>query len=520
MIESAPSVSDVLEVVDLSKRYAVTVLDRVQLQVRAGEIHALLGANGAGKSTLCKIVAGLIPATSGSMLLGGKPFSPTTKQHAESAGVQIVQQELELIPTLTVAENLYFGRMPASLGVVRRRELNQRARAALDRFGLTEISTEQKVESLGVGRQQMVEIAKALDRDCRLLILDEPTAALSSAETQTLFKWLRRLREAGVGLIYISHRLEEVAGIADRLTVLRDGRCVCTRETSDVTTDEMVELMSGDSDAIDAEKEQHNSFAIDEFAMRVDSMSNDAIHDVSLNLRRGERLGIAGLVGSGRTELLRAIFGADPCHRGYVQLGDSETKLRFLHPSEAVAAGVAMVTEDRKRNGLLLSQSIRTNTTLNSLRQQFARWGILRGVKEASVARAMCDTMETRCTNIEQTVETLSGGNQQKVAVSKWLVRDADVFLFDEPTRGIDVAARRRIYAVLESLAKAGKGIVIVSSDLEELYEICDRISVMAGGILVQTFARGEWSEEAIMHAAFSNSTAADAYFGDEDGRS
>ncbi len=495
---------NILEVSDLSKRYAVTVLDCCRFHVRSGEIHALLGANGAGKSTLCKIIAGLVTPTSGSMILDGSTYSPSSKQAAESLGVQIVQQELELIPTLTVAENLFFGRYPASMGVIRRRELRDRAQRALDRFGLNDIRPESMVESLGIGRQQMVEIAKALDRECKLLILDEPTAALSAGETERLFQWLRRLRADGVGLIYISHRLEEVAGLADRVTVLRDGRYVDTRRTSELSTADMVDLMSGEESSSATATHPYRSFATAQPAMTVQDLSTGIVRSASFTVFRGERLGIAGLVGSGRTELLRAVFGADVCASGHVRLGDSDQVYRFRDPSQAVNAGLAMVTEDRKKNGLLLTQSVRTNTTISSLWRRFSRFGIVRMRDESNAVSSMCKTMETRCQSLEQTVNTLSGGNQQKVAVSKWLLRNADVLLFDEPTRGIDVASRRRIYSLFESLAKDGKGIVVVSSDLEELLEICDRIAVMSNGRLVQTFKRGQWTEEAIMKAAFS----------------
>jgi len=489
---------------DLTKRYSVTVLEGVSFDLRSGEIHALLGANGAGKSTLCRIIAGLVQRSAGEMTLDGQSYAPKSKQTAEAAGVQIVQQELNLIPTLSVAENVMLNRLPNRAGVIRRRELHQRTRRALDRFGLEEIGTETLVGSLGVGRQQMVEIAAALDLDCRVLILDEPTAALSSAETERLFDWLARLRKQRVGIIYISHRLDEVARIADRLTVLRDGKHVCTQQASGLTTEAMVDLMTGVREESKA-SHRHESFTTERIALRVEGLSSGKLlKDVSFKVRAGERLGIAGLVGSGRTELLRAVYGADIADGGHVSLGESGIRQRFHHPSRAVAAGLAMVTEDRKQNGLLLEQSIRVNTSLCALTRQFSAAGMIRRRAERNAAEDTCQQMETSCTGIEQTVVTLSGGNQQKVAVGKWLVRDADVFLFDEPTRGIDVAARRRIYRLFDSLARAGKALVIVSSDLDELLETCDRIAVMSAGSLVASFDRGNWSHEKIMQAAFS----------------
>lgn len=490
-----------LQTAALTKQYgAVTVLDHVDFRLESGEIHGLLGANGAGKSTLCKIVAGLIPSTAGEMILQGQAFRPINKQDAEQRGVGIVQQELNLIRTLSVAENLLLTRLPNAMGVVRQKSLSQQARAILDRYGLEDIDPTTPVSELGVGRQQMVEIATALARDCELLILDEPTAALSNAESESLFDWLRELRAKGVGIVYISHRLAEVATLTDRVTILRDGKVVATRVTRELTTDQMVDLMSGKSN--DGAHQDFVSHARDTSAMRIETISSGLVRDVSFEVFQGERFGLAGLVGSGRTELLRAIFGADLASSGSVHLGNQAH--RFRSPAQAVAAGLAMVTEDRKQNGLLLSQPIRANTTLSSLCERFSRGGVIQSQLERTHSQSQCESMETRFNTIEQSVAELSGGNQQKVAVAKWLLRDANVFLFDEPTRGIDVAARRRIYGLFETLAKEGKGIVIASSDLEELFATCDRIAVMSAGRVVTTFRRNEWTEEKVMRAAFS----------------
>ena len=497
-----------LKIQGLTKRYGdVTVLRDVSLDFHAGEIHALLGANGAGKSTLCKIVSGLLTASSGSMQVSGQVYSPKTKQMAEAAGVEIVQQELNLIPTLSIAENLLLTRLPNRCGLLRIGSLHQAAREIMDRFGLADISTSARVESLGVGRQQMVEIATALARDCQLLILDEPTAALSGSESEQLFAHLKELRDSGVAIIYISHRLDEVAALSDKVTVLRDGKHVATVATETITTGNMVDMMSGPQANVAGETSvasNHQTYQRDEVALQVRSLSSGIVQDVSFQVHRGERFGITGLVGSGRTELLRAIFGAEIADSGEVILGDRSSGRLFRHPKQAVAAGLAMVTEDRKQSGLLLSQPVRVNTTLSAMRKRFSHMGLVAGSNERSVAEEMVVRLETHCEDIEQAVGTLSGGNQQKVAVAKWLVRDADVFLFDEPTRGIDVAARRRIYRLMETLSAEGKACVIVSSDLEELIETCDRIAVMCDGRMVETFARGDWSHERITQASFA----------------
>lgn len=482
------------------------------MSFEAGSIHALLGANGAGKSTLVRMLAGLVVPSAGEMRFEGHEYAPGNKRMAERTGVEIVQQELNLIPTLSVAENLLLTRLPTTAGVIRWRELRERATRALARVGLTDLSPQRRLGELGVGTQQMVEIAGALDRHCRLLILDEPTAALTAAESETLFDWLGHLRNQGVAIVYISHRLDEVKRLADRLSVLRDGRLVGTYDGDEVTTERMVELMSGDAGtSVTPNKSRQMQ---EEVVLRVRSITGGPVRDVSFEVHRGECLGIAGLVGSGRTELLRLIFGADDATSGDVLLnatrrgGDSETTVerphRFRHPAEAVKAGIAMVTEDRKANGLLLTKAIRMNTTLASMWNRFSFWGVTRVGREKAEVEVQRQSMEVRCEEDEQAVGTLSGGNQQKVAIAKWLVRDAEVYLFDEPTRGIDVAARRRIYRLFDSLAEQGKGMVIVSSDTDELLEICDRILVLSNGQLVETFMRGDWSAERITQASFS----------------
>ncbi len=490
----------------LTKTYAVTVLDRVAFELRRGEIHGIVGANGAGKSTFCKIIAGLTGATSGSMRLCGAPYRPSSKRDAESAGVQIVQQELNQIATLTVAENLLLGRFPHRWGWIDRGEMKRRARIALDRFGLGEMPLDTPAHRLGVGQQQMIEIATALDRDCRVLILDEPTAALTHRETQQLFAWLRKFREQGVGMIYISHRLDEIMTLTDRVTVFRDGSVVTSQPTSQLSTDAMVGWMTGDDTASDAE--DFVSYAGSRVRLRVDELSrSDVLQRISFDVRAGERVGIAGLIGAGRTELLRAIFGADVADSGHIVLDDDPRPHRFTSPAEAVAAGLAMVTEDRQRSGLLLSQSILVNTTLASMSEFRSSGGRIDRYRERETASRYRSDLDIRSTGVDQSCATLSGGNQQKVVLAKWLLRDARVFLFDEPTRGVDVAATRPIYRLFDQLARAEKALVIVSSDLEELLRTCDRILVLSAGRLTGEFQRASWSRESILKASFAGFT-------------
>ena len=510
MIQSLPLAPVCLSLKKISKDYAVRVLNEVDFELRAGEIHAILGANGAGKSTLCKIISGLIPATSGDMFRGNHTFSPGDKQQAEAEGVQIVQQELNLIPTLSIAENLFLTKLPRRFGIINGNELRRLAREVLDQFGLSDLDVDRLAGTLGIGQQQMIEIATSLNRECKVLILDEPTAALSSKESEQLFAWLNELREQGAGIIYVSHRLDEIKRIADRATVLRDGCKIGTYDVDEISTDDMVSLMTGErreAASVRAIKTTSvgDQLSQEKIVLRVKSLSCEPlVDDVSFFVRAGECFGIAGLVGSGRTELLRAIFGADCAESGEVFLKENDGPFRFRHPHHAVRYGLAMVTEDRKESGLLLSQSIRINSSLCTLNSYANSWGIISQAAERADAQRMRRELDLRCNDIEQTVETLSGGNQQKVVVSKWLLTDADVFLFDEPTRGIDVAAREKIHRMFTTLTDQGKGIVIVSSDLDELFETCDRIGVMSAGKLVAIYSRSEWSTDLIMQAAFS----------------
>lgn len=500
-----------LQLSGISKCYGqVTVLDQANLSIQLGQVHALLGANGAGKSTLSRIIAGLVPGWTGKMCVQGVDYSPNSKREAEHAGIEIVQQEFSLVPTLSVAENLFLNNLPSICGVIRRGQLLDRARELLKRFQMEQIDPSAQVGSLGIGQQQMLEIAAAFGRRCKLLILDEPTAALSSRETELLFEQITKLKALGTSFIYISHRLEEVQRICDCVTILRDGKVVRTAQTSEISIPDIIREMSGQESASSKQtpstppSKLSLKNVIPEVALKVDRLCCQSVKDVTFEVHRGERFGIAGLVGSGRTRLLRAIFGADQAESGNVFIGPDDHPNHFTHPSQAVARGIAMITEDRKQTGLLLNQSIELNISLASLHERFSRFGFLRSRKLTETARTVCEKMETKFNSLSQSVGTLSGGNQQKVVLAKWLTREATIFLFDEPTRGIDVAARKKVHDLLVELASAGKSMVIVSSELDELFETCDRIGVMSRGRLVRIFRRDEWSRHAILEASLA----------------
>ena len=492
---------NILELHALTKHFpGVVAIDHVDLDVREGEVHILVGENGAGKSSLVKVVCGIYMPDGGEMLYGGAPYSPQSPLDAIRAGIRVVYQEFNLLPYLSVAENIFFERLPQNAGLVDFRTLYRQAQSVLDEVGL-DVSPRTPVELLGVAQTQLIEIAKAISNESKVLILDEPTATLTPKEIDRLFQIVARLKSRGVTIIYISHRLQETFEIGDRVTVLRNGRKVDTLPMADVTVHDIVRMMVG--------KEMGEEYPFDAGVtpgaeiFRVEELRpKGARAPMDFSLRQGELLGIAGLVGSGRTETMRAIFGADPKLSGRIYLRDREIQIN--RPQDAVHNGISLLTEDRKRQGLILDMPCYVNITLTDL-AQVSSSGLLQKRAETAAATALVDDLAIKTPSINKWVRYLSGGNQQKVVLAKWLFRQPEVLIFDEPTRGIDVGAKYEIYTLLWKLAAAGKGIIIVSSDLPELLGICHRIVVFSNWKIAGEVQRADFSQERILALAYQD---------------
>jgi rhamnose transport system ATP-binding protein len=497
----------VLALDQISKSFpGVRALDRVGFDVRAGEVHALLGENGAGKSTLIKIISGLYQPDEGTICLEGEIVRFASPHDAQRRGIATIFQELLLFPELTVAENIFMGHAPRTrFGAIDWSAMRGRARELLASLDIHDLDPSRVVGSLSVGNRQRVEIAKALSQDARILIMDEPTAALTDADVERLFGIVRLLRERGVGIVYISHRLEEVFVLADRVTVLRDGAYVATREVADVSEDDLVNMMVG--------RRIENLYPkldarIGEPLLEVRGLSqHPGFHDVDLVLRAGEVVGFAGLVGSGRSEVAQAIFGLKPPDRGEVLIDGQP--VRIASPSQAKRLGIAYVPEDRGTQGLIRPMTLRENISLAVLRQVAPAWFIDRRAETALAARSV-EQFRIRASSVEQVAEKLSGGNQQKVVLGKWLATRPRVLIMDEPTRGIDIGAKSEIHRLMSELAQQGLAILMISSELPEIMGMSDRILVMRGGTIVATFARGEATQEMIATAMMSASADAD----------
>ena len=493
----------ILNLEGLTKRFpGVVALDRVDLSITDGEMHALAGENGAGKSSLIRLLAGIHRPDAGRMLLAGQPYAPARPFDAISAGIRVVHQEFNLLPALSVAENLLFERLPRRFGFVNRRTLDREAEALLARVGLDEVSPRTKVERLGIAQMQLLEIARALSRSGRVLVLDEPTATLTPREAGRLFEQLHALKAVGMTMIYVSHHLGEIFSLCDRVTVLRNGVKVGTWRTADSSPGELVRQMIGRTLA--AQPPLAGAVLGGE-ALRVEGLRPLAAPPgagLDFSVRYGEILGLAGLVGAGRTETVRAIFGADPRRSGRILRDGAPVDIRS--PRDATRHGICLLTENRKEEGLVLPMATRVNVTLARLRR-VCRAGFLRRGAERQATARLASELAIRVSGPEQPVVQLSGGNQQKVVLAKWLFGDdAPVLMLDEPTRGIDVGVKSEIYALLGRLAAQGRAIIVVSSELPELMHLCDRILVLSRGRIAGEVGRTAFSEERILFLAYS----------------
>ena len=490
---------DLLSLRDVTMVFpGVVALDGVGFSLQRGEVHAVCGENGAGKSTLMKVLSGQYRPASGTVTYKGSERRFASSLEAQRAGIAMIHQELNLVPHLSVAENIYLAREPRRWGFVDRARLARDSRRCLDRLGLA-VSPDAIVGQLSVAQQQMVEIAKALSLDAEVLIMDEPTSSLTGAETAQLFDVIRELRGAGVGIIYISHRLDELAQIVDRVTVLRDGRYIGTERFADTSIDEIVSRMVGRP--LQDMFPPRTSLPCEDSVLSVTGLSRGTrLGPVSFELRRGEILGFAGLMGAGRTEVARAVFGADPVDSGTVRLGGDVLAIRS--PIDAIRQGIAYLSEDRKGQGLAVNMSVAENVTMACMRAVSNRFGFISHAAEDAAAQSFIDELGIRTPSSRQLARLLSGGNQQKVVIAKWLFRESRVIFFDEPTRGIDVGAKFAIYQLMDALAAKGIGVVMISSELPEIMGMTDRIAVFHEGRINAVLHTRATSQEEVMHFA------------------
>lgn len=489
----------ILSMKGITKSFSgVAALKNAALDLKAGEVVALMGENGAGKSTLMKILTGIYSKDSGEIKYMGQEVCFKGPAESEEAGISIVHQELNMMNDLTVAQNLFIGREEMNGFLIDDKKMNEKA-SELFKVLKIDINPAEKIGNLTVGKQQMVEIAKAISSKAKVIIFDEPTAALTDSEIEELFKVIRDLKKQGTGMVYISHRMDEINVISDRVIVMRDGEYVGTLITKECSKDDIIKLMVGRT--ILGEPKTASNVAKDApVVLKCEKLNRGkAVKDVSFELRKGEILGFSGLMGAGRTEVARLIFGADKKDSGKIFINGKEVTINT--PEDAVAHGIGYLSEDRKRFGLIVDKSVEENTVISSL-NDFVKGIFIDKAKSKEVSERYVESLKTKTPSVSQLVKKLSGGNQQKVVIAKWLVRNSDILIFDEPTRGIDVGAKSEIYALMESLAKEGKSIIMISSELPEVLRMSDRIIVMCEGRITGTLDIAEANQEVIMESA------------------
>lgn len=489
----------ILSMKGITKSFSgVAALKNAALDLKAGEVVALMGENGAGKSTLMKILTGIYSKDSGEIKYMGQEVCYKGPAESEEAGISIVHQELNMMNDLTVAQNLFIGREEIKGLFIDDKKMNEKA-GELFKVLKIDINPAEKIGNLTVGKQQMVEIAKAISSNAKVIIFDEPTAALTDSEIEELFKVIRDLKKKGTGMVYISHRMDEINVISDRVIVMRDGEYVGTLITKECSKDDIIKLMVGRT-ILGEPKTVSNVAKNAPVVLKCENLNRGkAVKNVSFELKKGEILGFSGLMGAGRTEVARLIFGADKKDSGKIFINGKEVTINT--PEDAVAHGIGYLSEDRKRYGLIVEKSIEENTVIASL-NDFVKGIFIDKTKSKEVSQKYVESLKTKTPSVSQLVKKLSGGNQQKVVIAKWLVRNSDILIFDEPTRGIDVGAKSEIYALMESLAKEGKSIIMISSELPEVLRMSDRIIVMCEGRITGTLDIAEANQEVIMESA------------------
>jgi len=486
-----------LDIQNITKLFpGVVALDDVSLDVKKGEVHALCGENGAGKSTLMNVLSGNYKPDGGRVIFKEKDTIIANQQEAQQLGISIVYQERSLVGNLSVAENIFAGKQPVNwMGLISAQKLFAQTRELLDELELHNINPKTRVAQLSSAQQQMVEIAKALSQNPELLILDEPTASITETETEVLFRIIRKLKAKGVSIIYISHRMAEIFAIADRVSVLKDGKYQGTHPIKDITVNDIIRLMVGR----DLEVQVYEPYVQDEVILEVDNLMGERFQNVSFQLKKGEILSLAGLVGAGRTEVARAIIGADPLLDGTVKLNG---KVQYIdHPQTAYQRGLGYLPEDRKAQGLFLEMNVAENIVASHL-GKVAKRGFISNAQQRDIAQEYVQKLAIKTPSLKQKVINLSGGNQQKIILARWLMRNPDVFIVDEPTHGIDVGAKAEIYKILRNLAREGAGILLISSELPEVLTLSDRILVMWNGKVTAELSREAATEQEIMHYA------------------
>ncbi len=490
----------ILKMTNIQKSFSgVHALKGVDFNLREGEVHALMGENGAGKSTLMKILSGIYKANSGEIFVFNEKCSFNSVKESQEKGIAIIHQELNLIPDLTVAQNIFLGReILNSVGFIDDKEMNEETKKFLKYVGV-DIEPQEKIKNLTIGKQQMVEITKAISFKSKILILDEPTATLTDVEVKELFRIIQELKQKGIAMIYISHRMNEIKAVSDRVTILRDGEHITTDATKNLSNDEIVKMMVG-REIANKPEEYVNKKEFKEATLEVKELeSKNKFKNISFKLHKGEILGICGLMGAGRTELARAIFGADKFSSGEIYVNNK--KVCFKKPADAVKSGICYLSEDRKRFGILPEKSVAENTVLASL-ENYVKHGIINDKKILDDAKSQNLRLKTKTTNANEKIKNLSGGNQQKVIIARWILRNSDIFIFDEPTRGIDIGAKSDIYSLIKRLAQNKKSVVVISSEFTEIKSLCDRVLVMCEGEITKELNNREITQENIMKYA------------------